>query len=97
MFNTTYSFFIIYNTTNIFSQHYLLCCRYLPVQRFIDCVTEENDIEKAEKISYIFNLNLQQLLEHCGDLMVSRGSYHSGKVIENTFLIVNFYFALITW
>lgn len=74
--------------TNIFTQNYLLCCRYLPVQRFIDCVTEENDIEKAEKISYIFNLNLQQLLEHCGDLMVSRGSYHSGKVVHFFFFVL---------
>ncbi|CAG9760775.1 unnamed protein product [Ceutorhynchus assimilis] len=60
---------------------YKISVRYQPVQRFIDCVTEENDLEKAEKLSYIFNLNLQQLLEHCGDLLISRGSYHSGIIL----------------
>ncbi|KAL1494566.1 hypothetical protein ABEB36_010144 [Hypothenemus hampei] len=60
---------------------YKIFIRYSPVQRFIDYVTEENDLEKAEKLSYVFNLNLQQLLEHCGDLMISRGSYHSGIIL----------------
>jgi len=29
---------------------------------------------------------LQQLLEHCGDLMIARGSYHSGLHLTSTLL-----------
>ncbi|XP_050304400.1 uncharacterized protein LOC126741961 [Anthonomus grandis grandis] len=60
---------------------YKIFVRHQPVQKFIEYVTEENNLEKAEKLSYIFNLNLQQLLEYCGDLMISRGSYHSGIIL----------------
>ncbi|XP_066245482.1 uncharacterized protein ca [Euwallacea similis] len=60
---------------------YKIFVRHHPVQRFIDYITEENDLEKAEKLSSVFNLNLQQLLEHCGDLMISRGSFHSGIIL----------------
>lgn len=52
-----------------------------PIQKFVQYVTEENDMEKAEKLAYIFSLNLQQLLECCGDLMLSRRSYHTGIIL----------------
>ncbi|XP_060528037.1 uncharacterized protein LOC132703033 [Cylas formicarius] len=55
--------------------------RSSPVQKFLYYVTEENDLEKAEKLSMIFGLNLQELLELCGDLMISRGSFHSGIIL----------------
>ncbi|KAF7273866.1 hypothetical protein GWI33_013444 [Rhynchophorus ferrugineus] len=60
---------------------YRMYIRNPPVQRFIEYVTEENDLGKAEKLSYIFNFNLQQLFEHCGDLLVCRGAYHSGIIL----------------
>lgn len=44
-------------------------------------VTVQNDFEKAERLSHIFSLNLQQLLESCGDLMISRGAFHSGIIL----------------
>ncbi|KAH1017237.1 hypothetical protein HUJ05_007910 [Dendroctonus ponderosae] len=60
---------------------YKIFVRYSPVKRFIKYVIEENDLEKAEKLSYIFAFNLQQLLEYCGDLMISQRSYHSGIIL----------------
>ncbi|CAG9862070.1 unnamed protein product [Phyllotreta striolata] len=51
-----------------------------PTKKFVDYVTEEHDLEKAERLSNIFGLNIQQLLECCGDLLISRGSYHSGII-----------------
>lgn len=35
----------------------------------------------AERIALIFGLNLQQLLEYCGDLMIARGSHHTGIIL----------------
>lgn len=52
-----------------------------PVKKFVEYVTEESDIDKAERVSTIFGLNIQQLLECCGDLLISRGSYHSGIIL----------------
>ncbi|KAH0822267.1 hypothetical protein GEV33_000524 [Tenebrio molitor] len=52
-----------------------------PINKFVHYVTVENDLEKAEKLSLIFGLNLQQLLEACGDLMISKGSFHSGIIL----------------
>ncbi|XP_030764189.1 uncharacterized protein LOC115888568 isoform X2 [Sitophilus oryzae] len=60
---------------------YKINLRIPPVQKFIEYVTEENDLEKAEKLSYIFSLSFQRLFEHCGDLLISRGSYHSGIIL----------------
>ncbi|XP_019873194.2 uncharacterized protein LOC109601394 [Aethina tumida] len=60
---------------------YKLIVACSPVRKFVEYVTEENNLEKAEKISIIFGLNLQQLLECCGDLFVSRGSFHSGIIL----------------
>ncbi|XP_057652123.1 uncharacterized protein LOC130891409 isoform X2 [Diorhabda carinulata] len=56
-----------------------VCCS--PIKKFVDYITEENDFEKAEQLSRIFGLNIQQLLECCGDLLISRGSYHSGIIL----------------
>lgn len=52
-----------------------------PVHQFVNFVTEENNLDKAENIATIFGLNLQQLLENCGDLLLSRGSFHSGIIL----------------
>lgn len=58
--------------------HHFRCS---PVRRFVEYITEENDLDKAERLSYIFGLNIQQLLEGCGDLLISKGSYHSGIIL----------------
>ncbi|CAG9819004.1 unnamed protein product [Phaedon cochleariae] len=52
-----------------------------PITKFVQYVTEEGDLQKAEKFSIIFGLNIQQLLESCGDLFISRGAYHSGIIL----------------
>ncbi|XP_028138515.1 uncharacterized protein LOC114332924 [Diabrotica virgifera virgifera] len=56
-----------------------VCCS--PIKKFVQYVTEENDLERAEQLSRIFGLNIQQLLECCGDLLISRGSFHSGIIL----------------
>nr|CAH7724512.1 unnamed protein product [Callosobruchus chinensis] len=60
---------------------YRISIRCSPIRKFVEYVTDENDLERAEKISLIFGLNMQQLLESCGDLLISRGSYHSGIIL----------------
>ncbi|CAH1985984.1 unnamed protein product [Acanthoscelides obtectus] len=60
---------------------YKISIRCSPIKTFVEYVTDENDLERAEKISLIFGLNIQQLLEGCGDLLISRGSYHSGIIL----------------
>lgn len=55
--------------------------RQSPIHKFVNLVTVQNDLEKAEHLSHIFGLNLQQLLEGCGDLMISRGAFHSGIIL----------------
>lgn len=61
-----------------YNNNYFSCS---PVKKFVEYVTEESDIDKAERVSTIFGLNIQQLLECCGDLLISRGSYHSGIIL----------------
>lgn len=51
------------------------------MKRFVTLVTEECNLEKAEKLAVIFGLNLQELLECCGDLLISEGSYHQGLIL----------------
>ncbi|XP_018572762.1 uncharacterized protein LOC108912084 isoform X2 [Anoplophora glabripennis] len=63
------------------SSIYKVALRCSPIKRFIEYITEENDLDKAERLSYIFGLNIQQLLEGCGDLLISKGSYHSGIIL----------------
>ncbi|KAJ8917788.1 hypothetical protein NQ315_010694 [Exocentrus adspersus] len=60
---------------------YRVVLRCSPVRKFVQYVTEENDFDRAERLSYIFGLNIQQLLEACGDLLISKGSYHSGIIL----------------
>nr|XP_015840194.1 PREDICTED: uncharacterized protein LOC103312885 [Tribolium castaneum] len=52
-----------------------------PINKFVHLVTVDNDLEKAERLSIIFGLNIQQLLEGCGDLMITKGSFHSGIIL----------------
>ncbi|KAF5306974.1 hypothetical protein FQR65_LT07196 [Abscondita terminalis] len=52
-----------------------------PVKLFVDLVVNEFNIAKAEKLAIIFGLNLQELLEKCGDLLISEGSYHRGLIL----------------
>jgi hypothetical protein len=66
-------------TAAFWIKHFLSSCS--PINKFVHYVTVENDLEKAEKLSLIFGLNLQQLLEACGDLMISKGSFHSGIIL----------------
>lgn len=41
----------------------------------------DNNLEKAERLAVIFQLNMQHLLECAGDILVANGNYHSGLVI----------------
>jgi hypothetical protein len=68
---------IVVTNTSVYKV--VVCCS--PINKFVHYVTVENDLEKAEKLSLIFGLNLQQLLEACGDLMISKGSFHSGIIL----------------
>ncbi|KAK4876051.1 hypothetical protein RN001_012473 [Aquatica leii] len=52
-----------------------------PVRLFVDLVMDEFNVVKAEKLAIIFVLNVQELLEKCGDLLISEGSYHRGLIL----------------
>nr|XP_023021233.1 uncharacterized protein LOC111509680 isoform X1 [Leptinotarsa decemlineata] len=60
---------------------YKIIIKCSPVRKFVQYVTDEHNLGKAEKLSIVFGLNIQQLLESCGDLLISRGSYHSGIIL----------------
>lgn len=44
-------------------------------------VNEEWNLERAEYLSIVFSLNLQQLLESCGDLLITNGTFHQGLIL----------------
>lgn len=52
-----------------------------PITKCIKAITEENNFEFAERLCYVFNLNQQQLLELCGDILIANGSFHSGLIL----------------
>ncbi|KAL3269950.1 hypothetical protein HHI36_009006 [Cryptolaemus montrouzieri] len=52
-----------------------------PIEKFVQHIVRESDYDKAERLADIFGLNVQQLLEGCGDLLISRGSFHSGIIL----------------
>ncbi|XP_044753583.1 uncharacterized protein LOC123312995 [Coccinella septempunctata] len=68
---------LIVTMTAVYKVH----IRVAPVKRFIHYIIDESDYERAEKIAHIFGLNTHQLLENCGDLFISRASYHSGIIL----------------
>ncbi|XP_045473518.1 uncharacterized protein LOC123679961 [Harmonia axyridis] len=60
---------------------YKINIRIAPVERYAQYVVDETDYDRAEKIAHVFGLNTHQLLENCGDLLVSRSSFHSGILL----------------
>lgn len=60
---------------------YKVAVKTCPVTKFITEVTENNNLELAQRLSQVFSLNLQQLLECCGDILVANGSFHSGLIL----------------
>uniref|UniRef100_A0A1Y1KHK1 RCC1-like domain-containing protein n=1 Tax=Photinus pyralis TaxID=7054 RepID=A0A1Y1KHK1_PHOPY len=60
---------------------YRVCLSCSPIQLFVNLIVEEFNIDRAEKLAIIFGLNLQELLENCGDLLISEGAYHRGLIL----------------
>ncbi|KAI4462030.1 regulator of chromosome condensation [Holotrichia oblita] len=60
---------------------YKLIVSCSPINKFIKLVNEEWNLERAEYLSIVFSLNLQQLLESCGDLLISNGTFHQGLIL----------------
>lgn len=60
---------------------YKVVINICPITKFIIAVTEENNLEFAERLCFVFNLNQQQLLELCGDILIANGSFHSGLIL----------------
>lgn len=52
-----------------------------PVKKFVDLVNNSQDFATAEKLAKVFTMNLQQLFEFCGDLLLANGTYHQGLVL----------------
>lgn len=60
---------------------YKIVVNTCPITKFIVTVTEQNNFELADQLCTVFNLNQQQLLELCGDILIANGSFHSGLIL----------------
>lgn len=52
-----------------------------PVKKFITLINEDWNLIKAERVALVCGLNLHQLLEICGDLLIAKDQYHQGLVL----------------
>nr|XP_022917889.1 uncharacterized protein LOC111427131 [Onthophagus taurus] len=60
---------------------YKLILNCQPSYKFIKLINEEWNVDLAEYLAVIFSLNMQHLLECCGDLLISNGAFHQGLIL----------------
>lgn len=51
------------------------------INKFVNLIIDDSNLEKAERLALVFALNLQKLFESCGDLAISNGYYHQGLIL----------------
>ncbi|XP_017773369.1 PREDICTED: uncharacterized protein LOC108560363 [Nicrophorus vespilloides] len=60
---------------------YRIIVRSSPIKKFITFVNEDWNLIKAERLALVFGLNMQQLFESCGDLLIGNHSFHQGLML----------------